>query len=150
MGFGNIISQVILFMSIMITLVVVSLIFKSYVTNTNLSLQIQHENIVQKLETSFSILNVTYDETNEEVNIFLKNTGSRKLDPSEIDLFILNDRLSRNNFDIEILESTNLINHLHWDPGEILIIKVSYIVTENSLFRISAQKGIVRSYILEA
>jgi archaellum component FlaF (FlaF/FlaG flagellin family) len=150
MGFGNIVSQVILFMSIMITLVVVSLVFKSYVTNTNLSLQMQHDNIVNKLETSFSIINVTYDEINEEVSVFLKNTGSIKMNPSEIDLFIANQRLSRNEINVEIFESTNLINPLHWDPGEILIIKTNMQINANSLFRVSVQKGITRSYILEA
>lgn len=150
MGFGNIISQVILFMSIMVTLVVISLVFNSYINTTNNSLQAQHENVVNRLETSFNIVNVTYDELNTNVKLHLRNTGSIKVDPSRVDLFVGNYRFSREEINVTILESTNLINPLHWDPGEILVIKISYTLNENSLFRVFIPNGISRSYVLEA
>jgi archaellum component FlaF (FlaF/FlaG flagellin family) len=149
MGFGNIVSQVILFMSIMITLIVVSLVFKNYITTTNLSLEIQHNNIVNKLDTSFSIIDASYNELDKIITISLRNTGSLKLDPNYIDLFVDTNRFSRSNFEIQLLEETNLINSLHWDPGEILIIKAPYELFDNSLLRLSVQNGIVRSYVLE-
>lgn len=150
MGFGNIVSQVILFMSIMATLVVVSLVFNTFIKTTNVSLQTHNENFINKLETSFKIINVTYNEFDENVSFYLRNTGSIKLDPNRIDLFAGNTRFSRNDIHVEILEETNLINPLFWDPGEILRVTINYDLIDNSLFRIFTQNGISRSYILEA
>ncbi|MFT4304649.1 MAG: hypothetical protein ACMXX8_01025 [Candidatus Woesearchaeota archaeon] len=150
MGFGNIVSQVILFMSIMATLVVVSLVFNTFIKTTNVSLQTHNEIFVNKLETSFKIINVTYNELDENISFYLKNTGSIKLDPNRIDLFAGHNRFSRNEINVEISEETNLINPLFWDPSEILIVSINYTIMDNSLFRIFVQNGVSRSHILEA
>lgn len=153
MGFSNIVSQVVLFMSIMIVIVVLSVVYKTYVTTTNLSLKIQQEKAVAKIDTSFKILNGTYDSLDNNVLVYLENTGSIKMDPKYIDVMVDNERLSRNSTNrvVELVASTNLINFNLWDPGELIKINVSKTLAQGAhLIRVSVENGIMRSIILEA
>lgn len=153
MGFSNIVSQVVLFMSVMIVIVVLSVVYKTYVTTTNLSLKIQQEKAVAKIDTSFKILNGTYDSFDNNVLVYLENTGSIKMDPKYIDVMVDNERLSRNSTNrvVELVASKNLINFNLWDPGELIKINVSKTLAQGAhLIRVSVENGIMRSIILEA
>lgn len=149
-GFGNIVSQVVLFMSIMIVIVVLSIVYKTYVTTTNLSLKIQQEQVVSRIDTSFSILNVTYDSSDDDVYFYLENTGSVKLNPDLTDVFLDGARIPRNMslLDVEILSSSNLVNYEHWDPGETLKLNLTQTLSAGShIISVATENGVSRTTI---
>lgn len=152
MGFSNIVSQVVLFMSILFAIVTLSMVYKTYVTTTNLSLRTQHDQMMQMIDTSFYISNFTYNSTTSNVVMNIKNTGAVKLNMDEMDIFIDNQRIERNSTDrtLDFLESKNLVNPEQWDPGEYVVANISRSLSSgNHVIRISVENGIARSVILE-
>jgi archaellum component FlaG (FlaF/FlaG flagellin family) len=152
MGFGSIVSQVVLFMSVMIVIIVLSVVYKTYVTTTNNSLKVQHERVVEKIDTDFEILDASYDKAREELTLHLKNSGSLKLEPTETDLFVGAERISRDDPSKELLisDETNIVNPGLWDPGEILELNVSRNLNSGyHSIKVSIENGITRSTLLE-
>ena len=138
-------------MSIMIVVVILSVVYKNYVSTTNISLETQQENIVDKMDTSFQIVNGTYDSTNGLILIYMKNTGSLKMDPNQIDIYSDTGRLERDSTNKEINIVENMVNSNHWDPGELVLVNISRTLSSGPhLFRIGVENGITRSVIIEA
>ena len=133
-----------------ITIIMVT--YKTYVVHTNLSLDIQKENIRKKLDTNFLITNTTYDSTDEIITINVKNTGSVTLNQNYIDVFVDNKRIPRKieNRTLTLDSDTNLVNPHLWDPNEVLIINVSKLLSSgNHLIEVIGENGIKNADILK-
>lgn len=152
MGFGSIVSQVVLFMSVMIVIIVLSVVYKTYVTTTNNSLEVQHERVVDRIDTDFEIMEASYDGSNERLTVYLRNSGTLKLEPDETDIFIGRERISRDDpaKEMALFDETNIVNPGLWDPGEVLLLNVSRTMDEGyHAVRVSIENGVTRSTLLE-
>jgi archaellum component FlaF (FlaF/FlaG flagellin family) len=152
MGFSNIISQVVLFMSILFTIVVLSIVYKTYITTTNLSVQTQQQNFVDRIDTAFSIISTDYNSSSSEITLELKNKGSTTLKPEDIDIFVDAVRVSREpaSRTITIIASTNIVNENLWDSGESVEIVISKnLAAGMHAIKIGVENGVSRSEIIE-
>ncbi|MGM5485355.1 MAG: hypothetical protein ACQEP1_05800 [Nanobdellota archaeon] len=146
MGFGNVISQVILFMSVLLAVVMLTMVHKGYISTTDQSFESQNKELFRKFDTSFEITDADYDAGESRISLQVENTGSVKLDPEQVDIFIDDERIKRDSSAKEIEIKDNLVNDNHWDSGEKIEINVSRELTSGKhLIRVSSENGIVRA-----
>lgn len=150
MGFGNVVSQVVLFMALLISIMVLSLVYKSYVSTTNVSLENQHNQIIKKIDTSFLIEQINYDVLENQIEIEVINNGAIKLDTNYVDIFLNNNKILRNERLIKIDDLTNLINPYYLDPGEKMLITANIDLKEGAhLIVVGVENSVTRSAILQ-
>ena len=150
MGFSTVVSQVVLFMSILMIIVVLSVVYSTYVNSSNQALEDQQNQMRLQLDTSFEIINSSYSAN--QINVYLKNTGSIKMSIESIDFYLDNERVARNDTNLTktIVASTNLINPNFWDPEEELLFQYNKTgLAGNHLMRFGVENGVVRTGILQ-
>ena len=150
MGFSNVVSQVILFMSVLLAVVMLSIVYKGYITTSNTAFETQNERLVQRFDTSFDINSADYSSAEKKVTIELENTGSIKLDPEMVDVFVDDERIGRDSSLREVSVVKNIINDKHWDSGERLSVNVTKDLESGShLVRLASENGVTRSVVVE-
>lgn len=127
MGFSSIVTYVVMFFSLIIVVTTIVMIYGN-IMETNMVLTEQQEIAEERLKTSINIYNVTHYSapSPDETLIYVLNDGNRKLELNDTDVFINGTRIPRdeNNRTI-IFNGTNILNPLHWDPGETILINVT-------------------------
>ena len=101
--------------------------FKNFADQSQSSLSSKTDELNNHIKTSIKIELVAYDNTTNETKIYVRNTGSTKLNPDEVDVYIDGFRFSRNqsqanNRTVEILPDTNTVDYTLWNPKEQLYI----------------------------
>ncbi len=134
MGFSSVGSFIVMFFAMLIMISSVFMIYGSLLDNSMAlnEMQTQKQKVAQ---TSISIINATIDKSNEEANITIDvvNDGRRMLDLDDVDIYVDGYRVPRNEESRTIgFISSNDINPLHWDPGEIIQINTSLELTGDS------------------
>ena len=87
-AFGDVVSALIMFIAVVGVSTGLVISFKSYVDDTQSSLKVQNDISSTKLKTSFTITNIYFNASSNELNVYVKNIGKTKLYTSTIDLFL--------------------------------------------------------------
>jgi len=130
MGFSSIVSFLMLFFALIITVsTLVAVQVNLIETRTAMNQQAQRQN--EQFSTSIKIINISFDnETDPQTTtLFIENDGSRKLDTGQVDVFIDSVMIPRNGNNRTFEFVTNAVNPLHWDPGETVKLHVYLNVT---------------------
>jgi archaellum component FlaG (FlaF/FlaG flagellin family) len=124
MGFGTVVSHIILFVSIITVAAGFLVVINNYVQGTTGSLVEKQERISSELNTDITITSVDYDNSTnpDTITAYATNTGSTQLRPNRTDLYIDDTRISRNERTITIQTDTQVDNPGIWDPDEIVEI----------------------------
>lgn len=150
MGFSELASSLIMFITVLSLTAGVVVAMKQQVDSTSHSMVAEQKRVSNELRTSINIDSVFYSSATSEVIIYVKNTGTSKLDISKIDVFVNNDWIPRSdsNRSIEILADTNTINPDFWDQTEIvkLVIQTTLSSGETHKLKIATEFGVGQEY----
>ncbi len=97
-GAGSVVSTLILFITILILTASLVVYLNEYTSNTQDSMKVESERISNKLKTSLEIIYIDYNTSNNNLSIYVKNTGKTKLITKYINLYIDGKFLSNFSF----------------------------------------------------
>lgn len=118
MGFGVIVSTVLMFIVIFFVAVSFMDIYKDSVRTTSSALKKYKADELKELHTRVEIERVNYSRTSEAVVLKIRNTGSITLDPDNCDVYLDRSRIERQSW-TSALEN-EVLNPGLWDPQEVL------------------------------
>ncbi|MGM5488047.1 MAG: hypothetical protein ACQESG_03805 [Nanobdellota archaeon] len=126
MGFGTIVANIVMFISVLILATAVLGVFKSTIDSSVTSLNVRSDEISNSILTDITIESAVYDNVSEEIVVSVKNTGDTVLDPEYIDVYVDNFFVPRNaaNRSIQVQPSTDTRNSGLFDPRELLEVKI--------------------------
>ncbi len=139
MGFSNISSHLIIFIAVLVAASTVSVMLKHIVDSTGNSVANQQSRLVEQLDTDISIDAVHYDNTSNTISVYVRNIGSTRMKTDQIDLYINNIRISRDNMTVEVLNDTEIVNPGIWDPKELIYITANVEVSSGSVNQATVQ-----------
>lgn len=130
MGFGNIASQMIMFIALLTVTSSLVMVFNSYITDASSTMKVKKDAMIDKLNTDYEIIGVTHDYDLNVTMLFILNTGKTIIDFDYLDVFVDDLFVSRGDVSKSIESSTNIKNVLLWDPKEILAVNVSIVLND--------------------
>ncbi len=122
MGFGNIASQLIIFIVVMSLSATVAVTARGYVLSTVSSLGTQKDVLSEQMKTQIAIELSSYDSSSDETRVYVKNIGNTMISLENVDVFIDGARVPRSldNRTIEVMADTDTLNIGVWDRGEVV------------------------------
>ncbi|MBN2881161.1 hypothetical protein JXM83_03845 [Candidatus Woesearchaeota archaeon] len=136
MGFSETATQVIFFMAVLIVSTFVVVFFNDYSREAVDSANIQRQQLSEKLKTSASIDIINFDDSTnpDTINAYVKNTGLVTINYEDLDLYVDNVRIPRDNLNrtIQILADTDTTNVGVWDSKEVILVQIFYNLTSST------------------
>lgn len=124
MGFGDLASQLILFIAIVTISIGVIFIFNSFIAESTSAVSSRQDFLSNQLRTSLTIESVSY--ANSQVILYVRNTGDTILRPNTSTVYINQERVPLNQDIAFVLEQdTDTRNIGFFDPNEILKITIN-------------------------
>lgn len=122
MGFGTVVSHIILFISIVTVSAGFFIVINNYVQGATGSLAEQQERVSSRIQTDIEIASVDYDNSTapDTITVSATNTGSTNIETEKTDLFIDDLRISRTERSITVQADTTTGNPNLWDPDEVV------------------------------
>ena len=117
---GDVISSLILFISIISITTIVVVFFQNYMADTQDSLNKKKETTTGRLDTDISFININYE--NDETEIYIKNIGDIEIETAYLEIFLDDEYITS----FDVLEPTNKANNIDIiDIQEVALIKIS-------------------------
>jgi len=130
MGFSDLTTQVIMFVSVLVIATALVIFFNNYSNDAIDTANIQRQQLSERISTDISIDIINYDNlTNPHtITAYVKNTGRIPINLDTFDLYLNKIRIPRNdsNRTIQIISDTDLVNIGQWDPKELVKIDIFY------------------------
>lgn len=143
-GAENVIASLILFIAVMALATTTTVVFKNYLDRSGAAVNEQQQKSVDIMKTSFNIAIATYNDAT--TTTYVKNTGSTRFDPQDIDIYIDGIRVPRNsgNRSIQVTSDTDTTNTGIWDPQEELEIEIykEYTTSQTRTLLITTPNGV--------
>jgi archaellum component FlaF (FlaF/FlaG flagellin family) len=128
-AFSTIASYMIFFFGILIMISSIVMVYSSMVESSNQAYNVQQQKLEGITHTIISITGISVDTSAspDEVRIEALSTGSNRLRPEYVDVYIDGTRIPRSTASrtIGFAENSSAISPLLWDPYETLQINVS-------------------------
>lgn len=149
MGFGEIAASTIMFITVLSAATLVALTFNNYASSANSAITARQQFMASQLRTDITIEHIVYDSLEEQIRLYVRNTGDTSLRLDQISAYIADKRIEFGSSDasISIAPDTDLINPGIWDPSEIAVIQVNQSVSSSihkaivmTPYGVSAQK----------
>lgn len=95
--------------------------------NDNMNaMNLQNKFLEEKIRVRVSIESFAYNDAEDQIIIFARNTGSIKLDPSKISVYLNGDRIeTTSDYYANMTSDTNLVDSQLWNPQEVLLIAIN-------------------------
>lgn len=149
MGFGSIVSQIIMFIAVISLATGVVVVFKTYVDQSNSAMTEQWKGMSNNLKTDILITSATFNSTTNLTTIYVQNKGKTLLSLSYIDVYLDNMFVPRSasNRSMAIESSTDIRNPGVFDPTEIMKIEVNYSLNNGShLVDVATEYGVIDTF----
>ncbi|MFT4310638.1 MAG: hypothetical protein ACMXYC_03325 [Candidatus Woesearchaeota archaeon] len=150
MGFGEIAGSLIMFIAIVSTATILAFMFSNYTQATTSTIASQQQALNEQLKTSITIEHVFYD--NNQLQMYVRNTGKSILRPQNINIFVGNQYINKNssNTSVEILPDTDTVNIGLWDPKELLqiITNITLPAQQSHTIIITTEHGVRAQHII--
>lgn len=144
-GAENVIASLILFIAVMGLATTTTIIFKNNMDSSANAVAEQQQRSTDVLKTAFVIALATYDDVNTTY-VYVKNTGSTRFYPIDIDVYLDGVRVPRSdaNRTINVTADTDSVNVGIWDPDEELEIQVfeTFAASETHEIVVAASNGV--------
>ncbi len=124
MGFGSVVSELIIFISVMGLAVSLTLMMSSQMSDLDDTTRLMNKARVEKLGTEITIIDVSYSPSN--VSFVVKNVGKTTLNASRTDLIIDGARIPASRMTRTIATDSDTKNIGLWDPSETLLIEANW------------------------
>ena len=116
---GDVISSLILFISIISITTIVVVFFQNYMADTQDSLNKKKETTTGRLDTDISFININYE--NDETEIYIKNIGDIEIETAYLEIFLDDEYITS----FDVLDATNNINSVDIiDIQEVVLIRI--------------------------
>jgi len=125
MGFGTVVSELIIFISVMGLAVSLTVMMSSQMTRLDHVTRQMSKARADKLGTDIAIIDVSYNSTSTNVSIVAKNIGTTSLNVTRTDLLVDGERVSRSQMTRTIPADSDGDTIGVWDPSETLLIEVN-------------------------
>ena len=147
MGFGSIVSELIIFISVMGLAISLTFMMSTQMNDLDHSTREMSKARVEKLKTEISIVDVSYNSTCQNVTMVVKNTGKTTLNPSMTDILIDGERIPASNMTRTIPADSDRMNAGLWDPAETLLIDMDFALSSGQHeAKLSTQNAVYDTY----
>ena len=120
-AFGGAASTLIMFIGIITVTTGLLISFMQYVDKAEDSVSTKNDFLSKKLETEIAIINIVYDESEEQTSIYLRNLGNTKLATKHFSVF-LDDQYFKNTSTVSTENITSIMPILDIQEVGLLII----------------------------
>jgi archaellum component FlaG (FlaF/FlaG flagellin family) len=144
MGFGTIVANIVLFISVLLLATAMVGVFKGSIESTSDSLNTKTDYLSKKISTNLEVNSVVFDNSTNTTTAIVLNSGSTILDIDNVDVFIDGFFIPRNasNRTIRVLPSTEVRDSGLWNPSELIEVKIfKYLDNSSHTFAITTQYG---------
>lgn len=125
MGFDTIASSLIMFIAVLSVSVMVVSLFNAYVTQGVSALNYKKNQILDRIDTDFRIIEIKYNFTSNIFYVYLLNTGKTSLRPENFLVFLDGNYVAKDEYTIKILENNQ--NPSLLDKNEVLMFNLTRI-----------------------
>lgn len=132
MGFGTVMAQCIIFISVMTIAVTLTYTMTSQMSALSSSMSDANRKNMDRLRTDLSITDVSYNSSTKNIAILLKNTGKTIIDIERMDLVLDGERLPASEYTATIPSDGDVLNPGLWDPRETAIFEVVRTLSDGS------------------
>ena len=147
MGFGSIVSELIIFISVMGLAISLTFMMSAQMTDLDHTTREMNKARVERLRTEVSIIDVSYNSTDTNVTMVVKNTGKTTLNASMTDILIDGARVPAANMTRQIAVDSDTINIGFWDPTETLLVEINLTLTSGQhKAKLSTQNAVYDTY----
>lgn len=122
MGFGTIVSELIIFISVMGLAVSLTFMMSAQMADLDHASRQMNEARVEKLGTQIAIVDVSYNASANNVTLIAKNIGRTTLSISRTDVMVDGERVPSSSMTRSIPADSDERNIGLWDPEETLLI----------------------------
>ncbi|MEM1988810.1 MAG: hypothetical protein QXS41_03155 [Candidatus Woesearchaeota archaeon] len=129
MGFDTIASSLIMFIAVLSVSVMVVSLFNNYVTQGVSALNYKKNQIIDRIDTDFKIVEIKFNYSESVFYVYLLNTGKTLLKPENFVVFVDGNYISKEEYSLQILN--NFQNPSLLDKNEILFFNITRIPSEN-------------------
>lgn len=134
MGFGAIVANLIMFISVLIVATGVVSVIQNTVDDSTTSMRIESDRLSKEIQTHIEIIGTNYDNDTETLTVTALNTGKTILKTELINVFVDNSLIPRNdqNRTIRVEPTTEIKNPGLLDPNEVLEVQVFTVLDNES------------------
>ncbi len=125
MGFGTVAAQIIFFIAVIMIASAFIIGMNDQMQQNSQSLRTQNERLSEQLLSDISIMSLTYNSSNDELRVYVRNSGKTRLELNATDIFVNGIRIARAQRTIEVESDTSVGNEFIWDPSEIVLIQTT-------------------------
>lgn len=145
MGFGTVVANVVMFISVLLLATGTIVVFKNVIEDQTASMKVQSDAMSNNIKTNMEITSAAYDNVTEVTTIYVLNSGKTSLDVGYLDVYLDDLFVPRNATwkTLGVESSTHIRNPGYFDPNEILEITLTKKLQNNSIHTvaISGQYG---------
>lgn len=134
MGFGTIIANVVMFITVLLLATAVIVVFKGTVEDSTTSMQAQSDRMSNQIKTDLHITSAVYNESETNITVYAQNIGETVLNLDNVDVYVDGLFIDRNTSvrQMHIQPSTHVRNAGFWDPSEVLEIYINRSLSTSS------------------
>lgn len=124
---GEVASQLIVFIAVITIATSVAVMMSHEADRTSDAVQTQNRNLADAMRTEIKITSISYNTIPDPdvTTIYIRNTGSTRINPRTTDVFIDGYRYGYNSRTTSIEADTLVGSTESWDPSEVLKITIS-------------------------
>ena len=147
MGFGTIVSELIIFISVMGLAVSLTFMMSAQMADLDHTSRRMNEARVEKLGTQIAIVDVSYNASANNVTLIAKNIGRTTLNVSRTDVMVDGERVPSSSMTRSIPADSDARNIGLWDPEETLLIVINRNLSDGQHeAKLSTQNAIYDTY----
>ncbi|MFP4567452.1 MAG: hypothetical protein ACLFN8_00760 [Candidatus Woesearchaeota archaeon] len=150
MGFGTVAANMLFFIAIVTISASVIFYMSNFASETTAAMAVQKDRLSDELRTDISITSAFFDNETNTTTITAANTGKTLLMLDRVEVFLSNQRISRDDFSISVESDTSVGNPTSWDPSEVILVVVPdfFVSSTKNQARIVAPNGVGDSVIV--
>ena len=147
MGFGSIVSELIIFISVMGLALSLTFMMSTQMNDLDHSTREMNKARVDKLKTEVSIIDASYNSTDTNLTLVVKNTGKTTLNASFTDILVDGARIPSTNMTRYVAPDSDTINAGYWDPAETLLVDINITLSSGKhRVKLSTHNAVYDSY----
>lgn len=123
MGFGNVAAQIIFFVAVIMIAATVVILANDQLQENAQAYKSQSERLSEELRSDITITSLYYNDTSNELTVYVQNTGKTKMQVNLTDLYVNSLRIPYADRTVTIEADTDVGSSLIWDPSEIIRIQ---------------------------
>ncbi|MGM5483533.1 MAG: hypothetical protein ACQER9_01300 [Nanobdellota archaeon] len=120
---SGIAAKTIFFVATLLVSLVTINIFIHSINTSSVAMDERSDFYASKMKSRLKIESFAYNDANNKILAYVKNTGDIKINPEHLNIYLDGDKISRcENFSMNITSDSNIVDEKYYNPGEIMRI----------------------------